>query len=380
MKWWDKSWNVLQGCTKCSPGCDNCIALKNLEKQGRDCYPTFNKNLMEKDLGSGINYVVGSLGDVFHEDYGCEILDNVFGKMLQYPENRYFVSTKRSGRMEDYFGEESLPDEIKEGNLDCLWVGVSVENNATAYRIEDLVNTSRVKHRFVCMEPLLEEVSISQWLSTGKIDWVVIGAESGEFRRSCFNEWVLKIVNECKEFNVPVYVDQIDNGEVVNELNEFPPELRIRKTPWDLKEDRDGFTGVSLFDFGWVGLKEENGKLEFHIEAPEFVYEYWNEVFNFVGIPVRKTPFVYPTIAGVSKVKRLFSEIRNKVHNIYPRLIENGVPEEQANLIIPRDVIVSFSWDQVSKEILKDSFVDENADYVTKQYLKTVKKLVEEKK
>ena len=34
MKWWDKSWNPVSGCTECSEGCENCVALNNLLKQG----------------------------------------------------------------------------------------------------------------------------------------------------------------------------------------------------------------------------------------------------------------------------------------------------------------------------------------------------------
>jgi len=144
--------------------------------------------------------------------------------------------------------------------LPNVWLGTSVETQDQIERVSYLLDAVAAK-RFLSIEPMLGPVSLdrvdcSAWETkcivnplSGKIledsdsemvgadaervDWVIVGAESGPKRRPCNIEWVRKVVQDCRDAGVPVWVKQIHdkNGKVVHKLGEFPEDLRLREWP-----------------------------------------------------------------------------------------------------------------------------------------------------
>jgi len=121
-----------------------------------------------------------------------------------------------------------------------LWLGVSVEDQKRANeRIPQLLATPAAV-RFLSVEPLLEQVDLSAnkghddgmglcWDWTGrpvhvphcdytalgrqppdgpKIDWVIVGGESGANRRDCGVEAIIDVAAQCAVEDVPCYVKQ----------------------------------------------------------------------------------------------------------------------------------------------------------------------------
>jgi protein gp37 len=134
--------------------------------------------------------------------------------------------------------------------LSHIWLGVTVENQAMAdERIPILLQTP-AKVRWLSVEPMLGEITArwAKWVdykatikAQGRIfhleglkrlDWVVIGCESGVNRRPCKLEWVRSLVAQCTEAQVPVWVKQLEiNGKVVQDVSKFPADLQIRELP-----------------------------------------------------------------------------------------------------------------------------------------------------
>ena len=326
-KWWDKSWNPLYGCTKCSSGCENCFAIKNLIKQKRPTEPSFNKKVFKEDLGKGYNYAVCSLGDLFHEKHRYEDIDNVFYKMLDFPENRYFILTKRTEEMKEYFSYDGF-NNISPSMMEKIWLGVTVEDNASKKRIQDLLETSLIRHRFLCLEPLLEEVSIKDYLRSEKIEWVIIGAESAEKPRITKNEWITKIIQECREYNVPVYVEQCYvDGQLAVDSVDFPKELQVREFPWIKSTESREVTVMN--GNGAVRYKDN----EFIFKSPEYVMNCWLRNFDGIVSWKREYPLKFTQINENGRIRNIMNSVREFVSRAHNELIQAGVSQEKADMI-----------------------------------------------
>jgi hypothetical protein len=112
-----------------------------------------------------------------------------------------------------------------------VWLGVSVENQETANeRIPILLDTPAAV-RFISAEPLLGEIDLTKLhydkdshdfyrdallgcnydiiqAQTHKLDWVIVGGESGKNARPMHPDWVRKIRDDCKSANVPFFFKQ----------------------------------------------------------------------------------------------------------------------------------------------------------------------------
>lgn len=220
-------------------------------------------------------YFVNSLSDLFHESLSDEDIDRVFAVagmcdgVTQW--QRYGgrtvgphvmqILTKRSRRMRDYCqsrSEEwarkhfinmqgySLAAEWAYRGIRRAWLGVSVEDQQCAdERIPELLATP-VAVRFISAEPLLALVDLQRikradgWYLTAasgvkgvpdfsvsgkKLDWVIVGAESGPGARPMEQAWVRSLKDQCVEAGVPFFYKQ----DAVRGRKIHTPELDGRK-------------------------------------------------------------------------------------------------------------------------------------------------------
>ena len=106
------------------------------------------------------------------------------------------VLTKRSARLLELSPEIDWPDNV--------WMGVSVETQEYAFRIEHLRQTD-AKVKFLSLEPLLGPLPA---LDLRGIDWVIVGGESGPGARPLAEEWVIDIRDQCLATQVPFFFKQ----------------------------------------------------------------------------------------------------------------------------------------------------------------------------
>lgn len=164
----------------------------------------------------------------------------------------------------DYYEGGSEPGDLiyeADNPLHNVWLGVSVENQNTADERISLLLETPAAVRWLSCEPLLESVSLIDLRSEEssacydslsgefsgndsvgkKIDWVVVGGESGDNARVCNVDWIRSIVQQCKAANVPVFVKQLGakphgldyclSNRKGGDLFEFPVDLQIRQFP-----------------------------------------------------------------------------------------------------------------------------------------------------
>jgi protein gp37 len=135
------------------------------------------------------------MSDVFHEDIPEWFVRAVFDLMRKAGWHTFQVLTKRSQRMLELAPLLDWPDNV--------WMGVSVENQRWAWRVDDLRKVP-AKVRFLSCEPLLGPLR----LDLRGIHWVIVGGESGVGARPMSPEWVRDIRRQCQEARVPFFFKQ----------------------------------------------------------------------------------------------------------------------------------------------------------------------------
>lgn len=205
IEWTEATWNPVTGCSKVSPGCDHCYAermARRLQAMGQANYVDGfavreHPNMLDvpSHWRRPRHVFVNSMGDLFHEEVSADFVHSVFDVMAATPRHTYQVLTKRSQRLAEMADEINWPDNV--------WMGVTVEDQRRASRVDDLVKVPATV-RFLSVEPLLERVE----LVLDGIDWVIVGGESGPGARPMQAEWVRDIRDQCLQSDTPFFFKQ----------------------------------------------------------------------------------------------------------------------------------------------------------------------------
>jgi len=232
--------NFVWGCTPVSAGCENCYARASYKRFGRD----FSKVSWDVDKlwratqrmyplpgnkrGPGRKPLlfVCDTGDLFHPTVTRLVQRWAIADMGRNPYADWAILTKRP---ENIPGDILWPDNV--------WLGVTAENQEMADERIPLLLATGARVKFVCVEPMLGPVSLTQiqWdkytsmnvlegcgLTTapgmmgqsipncycGKLDWVIVGGESGPHRRPFDPRWANYIWQECQGTGVPMFYKQ----------------------------------------------------------------------------------------------------------------------------------------------------------------------------
>ena len=206
IEWTEATWNPLTGCTKISPGCQHCYAERlalRLQAMGQPNYRHgFRLTLHEHALNLPLRWkqprviFVNSMSDLFHERVPVEFLQRVFAVMCRADWHCFQVLTKRAERLASL--SATLPWRSH------IWMGVSVETQQYAFRIDGLRRTG-AHVKFLLLEPLLGPLP---QLNLRAIDWVIVGGESGPGARPMDPAWVLDIRDQCQQAKVPFFLKQ----------------------------------------------------------------------------------------------------------------------------------------------------------------------------
>lgn len=206
IEWTESTWNPLTGCTKISEGCKNCYAerlARRLQAMGTPNYSNgFKLTLHRHVLQSPLRWrkpqivFVNSMSDLFHEDVPDEFITDIFNIMRHASWHKFQLLTKRSERL------VKLTHTIQW--VPNIWMGVTVENQDCTFRIDHL-RTTNATTKFLSLEPLLGPLPN---LDLNRIDWVIVGGESGPKSRPMSPSWVVDIRNQCQAAQVPFFFKQ----------------------------------------------------------------------------------------------------------------------------------------------------------------------------
>ena len=230
IEWSDASFSPWEGCAKVSEACKNCYA------EARDAWlhPTLRKDERPsgehaKPMHWGINaprrlhpdtywkqplkwnkkaertgtrhrVFCASLGDVFEDrDDLNPHRKRLWTLIGDTPNLDWLLLTKRPqhvGKMAPW-GQE-WPSNV--------WLGTTVENQQRLdERLPHLVEHPAVV-RFLSVEPLLGPIDLRHYLD--RIQWVIVGGETGHGARATLIEWAWQVRDQCIEHRVPFFFKQ----------------------------------------------------------------------------------------------------------------------------------------------------------------------------
>lgn len=206
IEWTEMTWNPTTGCTKISAGCKFCYAehmSKRLKAMGVDKYKDGFKVRVHPEAlkipytwKSSKIVFVNSMSDLFHKDIPLSFIKQVFEVMNENPQHVFQVLTKRADRLFELHKEFKWTHNI--------WMGVSVEDERVVERI-NLLRKTKAKVKFLSLEPLIGPL---KKLNLKKIDWVIVGGESGFRPRPMNPDWVLDIQDQCERSDVAFFFKQ----------------------------------------------------------------------------------------------------------------------------------------------------------------------------
>lgn len=257
IEWCDHTWNPITGCLHNCPYCyaktltvrfsgnvksnvmetekyhqENGIYI--LEKQFIDesgnavhypfgFQPTLHRYRYDflSKLKMGTNIFVGAVADVFGEWIPEEWIVEILEMCKKHPQHNYMFLTKNPIRYMQLASFGKLPED------DNFWYGSTITGPEDTFWWSDHHKT------FVSVEPLLKPFDAVGVDAVKKVDWVIIGAETGRRKEKVIPEekWIDNIVNDCRTAQIPIFMKESLLNIVGEEkmCREFPEELTRRE-------------------------------------------------------------------------------------------------------------------------------------------------------
>lgn len=282
--------NVVEGCSRVSPGCFNCYA-ESVAWRFKSFYtdPRYGPSVVHEIGGEPrwtgalrfhhkrlvIPYARAraeawfwnSMSDWMHESLSRDQLYLQLGAMAAASTELFMTLTKRAARQREVLSDPATPQHVLAARntlleewtgrtrtkkavatlesklaselvwpLPNLWVGASAEDQTWYSRRREELEATPAAVRWWSLEPLLGPIA----LDTAHVDWIVVGGESGDGSRDMQIGWAEDILDSAAEQGIPAFMKQ--TGEVAarrlklhdkkgGDEAEWPAEIRVRQFP-----------------------------------------------------------------------------------------------------------------------------------------------------
>jgi protein gp37 len=210
-QFWDKGIQLIDGCSKASPGCRNCWSeamtarFKRVPELLRDGRFTgevrFNLHLLEKAVKRKEPTVFAIWNDLWHPNICNMERAKAYRLMENAMQHTFLVITKRPQGIADL-----LRRYLDWGDVYCpqfIWHIVTCENQAMAdKRIPHLLRIPG--KRGIIVEPCLDEILFYP-VQLKRIHQIILGPENGPGKRPFDPAWAESARKQCKAAGVPYY-------------------------------------------------------------------------------------------------------------------------------------------------------------------------------
>jgi len=280
IQWTNHTFNPWVGCQRVSPGCTNCYAEALDRRFGGAVIDAFlasghgqkvlrwgpkaprvktsasnwkqplRWNKASREAGRRDRVFCASLADVFEDrpelvSWRAELFD-----LIDSTKNLdWLLLTKRPENLAHML-PWGLDAEEAGGPWSNVWLGTTVEDQQRAEERVPALLRIPAKVRFLSCEPLLERVDLGlagrlPRTEHPRIDWVIVGGESGNGARPFALDWARDLVRQCRASGAAPFVKQLGANPIMEpgpltvplkdshggDWDEWPADLRIREFP-----------------------------------------------------------------------------------------------------------------------------------------------------
>lgn len=260
IEWCDHTFNPWRGCTPATgaPECLNCYARNNVGvklhgigwgdaaerviKAESGWEEPYQWTRAAMKAGTHPKVFCGSLCDFFEDNpQVVRARERTWRAIQDCKQLTWMLLTKRPENLARMVPWCNGSD--PRGPWPNAWLGVTCGHPDSLWRIEELLKIPAAV-RFVSCEPLLEKLDMKLPSAAptrdyefgqsrrARINWLIIGGETGPHRRPCKEEWGESLIVQADAAGIPVFNKAMEiNGRVSKDPAEWPAWARRREVP-----------------------------------------------------------------------------------------------------------------------------------------------------
>ncbi len=250
--WTDKTYNPWIGCQHVTEAeCGDCYAKRWADRHRLDVWGSLLSsdrhltktqrdprkwNQEAETQGKRFRVFCASLADVFEpHPQVAQARTNLWTLIEETPHLDWQLLTKRPKCI-----RRLVPPSWLQHWPEHVWIGTSVGTKAAAEKRIPYLLDLPAPVKFLSCEPLVEEITLLEWVPFQTIHWVICGGYSGAQERPMELAWARALRDECQQYGIAFFMKQLGSvyarehglrNRKGEEMSEFPGDLQIQEFP-----------------------------------------------------------------------------------------------------------------------------------------------------